>query len=162
MGEFKVTEYIVVGVVIWVAILSFFLFRAVSHYRKLARGQNIQDLGKILEGIVSNQDLHTRHIEKLASQLSKQNEIGQKHFTKHSLLRFNPFEESGGDQSFVVALLDNKNNGIVISSLHSRSGTRVYAKDVLSGNSVSHKFSKEEKEAVNKAVQHTQTKKSVH
>ena len=49
------------------------------------------------------------------------------------IVRYNPFEETGGNQSFALALLDADDHGIIISSLHARSGTRVYAKAVTSG-----------------------------
>lgn len=52
-----------------------------------------------------------------------------------SVLRFNPFRDTGGDQSFAAALLDHRGDGLVISSLHSRTGTRVYAKPIEAGAS---------------------------
>jgi hypothetical protein len=48
-------------------------------------------------------------------------------------VRFNPFEDTGGNQSFALALLDAEGNGWVLSSLHARSGTRVYAKAIREG-----------------------------
>ena len=123
MDELKVTDYVLAGIGIWLALLSFLLFRAISHYRKLGKSENIQDLGKILEGIVTRLDLQAESLSKLSKQLTVQQNAALGHFTKHALVRFNPFEESGGDQSFIVALLDSNNNGIVLSSLHSRSGT---------------------------------------
>lgn len=153
MGELTLNSYLLIGLVIWTSFLSFFLFKAVKHYQNLGRGENIKNLSQVLEGIISKQNIHSNNIDKLARQVAKQVEIDRQHFSKQTILRFNPFEESGGDQSFVIVLLNDINNGIVISSLHSRSGTRVYAKEVLAGKAVSHKFSKEEKEAVEKTVQ---------
>ena len=49
------------------------------------------------------------------------------------LVRFNPFEDTGGNQSFALALLDSDANGIVLSSLHSRQATRVYIKSIQAG-----------------------------
>ena len=49
------------------------------------------------------------------------------------LVRFNPFEDTGGNQSFALALLDAHGNGLVVSSLHSRTGTRVYGKAITGG-----------------------------
>lgn len=154
MDELKVTDYILFGLVIWMALLTIFVFQAVSHYRKLARGANIQDLGKILERIISKQDSQNSQTAQLIKEIENQKIVARAHFTKHSLIRFNPFEESGGDQSFTVALLDSNNNGIVLSSLHSRSGTRIYAKEVVAAHATNHKFSKEEKEAVEKTARH--------
>jgi len=47
--------------------------------------------------------------------------------------RFNPFQDTGGDNSFTLALLDQKDNGVVISSLYMRGGTRLYAKRIEGG-----------------------------
>jgi hypothetical protein len=66
-------------------------------------------------------------------------------------VRFNAFEDVGGEQSFALALLDAKNNGVVISNLFSRVDSRVYAKRINGGRS-EHTLSGEEREAVDKAV----------
>ena len=54
-------------------------------------------------------------------------------FQRMGLVRYNPFEETGGNQSFALALLDAGGDGWVLSSLHARSGTRVYAKAIKAG-----------------------------
>ena len=54
-------------------------------------------------------------------------------FQRVGLVRYNPFEETGGNQSFALALLDADGDGWVLSSLHARSGTRVYAKAITRG-----------------------------
>jgi hypothetical protein len=56
-------------------------------------------------------------------------------FQRVGLVRYNPFEETGGNQSFALALLDAAGDGWVLSSLHARSGTRVYAKGITAGRS---------------------------
>jgi hypothetical protein len=67
------------------------------------------------------------------------------------LVRFNPFEETGGNQSFAFALLDARGDGFVVSSLHARTGTRVYAK-ALSGGQSESPLSTEETRAVEQAL----------
>jgi hypothetical protein len=66
------------------------------------------------------------------------------------IVRFNPFADTGGQQSFVVALLDARQSGLVISSLHSRQGTRVYMKQVTEGRSET-QLSEEESAALRQA-----------
>ena len=66
------------------------------------------------------------------------------------MVRFNPFSDVGGDQSFSLALLDKRNNGIVITSLYAREGSRVFGKPIENGLSP-HSLSEEEKEAIKKA-----------
>jgi hypothetical protein len=67
------------------------------------------------------------------------------------LVRFNPFEDTGGNQSFAVALLDANEDGLIVSSLHARQGTRIYAKAVAGGRPES-ALSDEEAEALRRAI----------
>ncbi len=154
--ELKATDFLLFAIGIWIALLSYYLLKTVSHYKKLTKGSQNLGLDKILERIVDKQDIEAKNISELTSIFVNAQTQAQAHFQKVSLVRFNPFEDAGGDQSFALALLDAKNNGIVISSLHSRSGTRVYAKAVAGAKPQVHQFTKEEKEAVEKAIQNVQ------
>jgi len=68
------------------------------------------------------------------------------------LHRFNPFDELGGQQSFILTLLDQTNSGIIITSLHNREFTRVYAKSIKEGQALNTTLSKEEKNAIFKTI----------
>lgn len=63
------------------------------------------------------------------------------------VVRYNPFEDTGSNQSFVLAMLDARGDGFVLSSLHSRQATRMFLKPVSSGKPDS-AFSDEEAEAI--------------
>jgi hypothetical protein len=67
------------------------------------------------------------------------------------LVRFNPFGDTGGDQSFVLALLNKESDGIVLSVLNGRTGARIYSKPVKKGAGAEYELSNEEKEAIKKA-----------
>jgi hypothetical protein len=67
------------------------------------------------------------------------------------LVRYNPFEDTGGAMSFALAVLDTAGTGFVVSSLHARAGTRVYAKAIETGRSDAN-LSAEETEAVRRAM----------
>ena len=67
------------------------------------------------------------------------------------IVRFNPFEDTGGQQSFAVALLDAGGTGFVISSLHSRQATRLYLKQITQGKSET-TLGDEEAEAIRQAL----------
>jgi hypothetical protein len=68
------------------------------------------------------------------------------------IVRFNPFSDTGSDQSFAVALLDGNGSGIVLSSLFSRASTRLFAKSVVEGKST-HPLTDEEREAIEQAIE---------
>lgn len=91
-----------------------------------------------------------KRIENLEIQLSEYQKGMRKAFTKSAVVRFNPFGEMGGDQSFSLALLDQDNNGVVVTSHYTIEHQRVYAKPVQKGRS-EYSLSKEEKEAIEKA-----------
>ncbi len=71
---------------------------------------------------------------------------------KTAIVRFNPFENTGGDQSFALSVLDHNDSGFILTSIHSREGTRIYIKPVRYGTS-DYTLSKEEKSALDEAIQ---------
>jgi len=77
--------------------------------------------------------------------------LSQRTIQKVAVIRYNPFSDTGGDQSFAIAMLDSLGNGVVLSSLHSRTDTRVFAKPVQSGRS-KFQLSDEEQDAIKKAL----------
>ena len=91
-----------------------------------------------------------KHIALLAKSLADFKKENQVFFKKMGFIRFNPFNEVGGDQSFSLALLNGNDDGIVISSLYSRQESRVYAKTVNKGEST-YSLSKEEQKAISQA-----------
>ena len=92
-----------------------------------------------------------KNFEKLSEDLEKLRKESKFSIQKTGMVRFNPFSEIGGDQSFSIALLDGNNNGFVITSFYTRERNRVYAKSVVNGKS-QYSLSKEEKEAIEKAI----------
>lgn len=67
------------------------------------------------------------------------------------LLRFRAFEDVGSDLSFAIALLNQEGSGLVLTSIHSREESRIYAKPVDKGSSI-YSLSDEEKEVISKAM----------
>ena len=108
-----------------------------NHHRRVAEID--EGLGKLLSS-----HTHLAETLELASQ-------------KVSIVRFNPFGDTGGDQSFALAVLDGHDSGYILTSMHGRSGTRVYVKPVDYGSS-KHQLSKEEERALKQASQRTLAK----
>lgn len=75
----------------------------------------------------------------------------RKTLQKIGIVRFNPFKEIGGNQSFSIAVLDRNNNGFVITSHYGRETNRVYAKPIERGQS-KYQLSGEERRAIEKAI----------
>src|SRR3990170_6097626 len=98
------TEYLIAGLAIWLAILSIFLFKTISHYRKLTFGVKGQTLDKILEEIIDKLNLHDQQKQQLIKHIQKLEDWQKICFSKHALIRFNPLEDTGGDQNFFFIL----------------------------------------------------------
>ena len=84
--------------------------------------------------------------------ISKENQLPKSDNLKINVTRFNPFNDLGGDQSFILTILDQSNTGVVITSLHNRDITRIYAKAVKDGEGDNITLSKEEKSAIVKTI----------
>jgi Protein of unknown function (DUF4446) len=71
---------------------------------------------------------------------------------KVNIIRFNPFNDLGGEQSFTLTILDKNNSGALLTSLHNRDITRLYAKSIKNGKGDNITLSKEEKLAIVKTI----------
>lgn len=99
-----------------------------------------------------------KNFEKLSEELENLKKESQFSIQKIGLVRFNPFKEIGGDQSFSVALLDGNDSGIVITSLYTREGNRVYGKAIEKGLS-KYLLSEEENQALEIAKKNAENTK---
>lgn len=149
-----VSNLVLVGfgiIFVWMLLLTVFLFSAISHYNKLSKGTDSKSLKSILENLLKEIGTAKSEIENLKDYTNKIQKEGLFHIQKIGLIRFNPFKDTGGDQSFVLSLIDGNDTGVLISGLYSRSGTRWYAKKVVGGKGVDHELSDEEKKALKEA-----------
>ncbi len=71
---------------------------------------------------------------------------------KVGLVRFNPFDDGGGNFSFSLALLDLHETGVVITSMHGRQQNRIYTKTIQNGRSEI-QLTDEEQQAITLAEQ---------
>jgi hypothetical protein len=127
------------------------LGRTVRAYREIVRddaGGSLHDrlAGSAEQSVRASERMG--EIEALYGGIDQRSRQSLQHI---GLVRFNPFEDTGSDQSFAIALLDDERNGIVISSLHGRANTRLFAKPVSDGTST-HTLSDEEGEAIRLAL----------
>ena len=89
--------------------------------------------------------------EKLASVVKDMDKNMEKCIQKVGVIRYNPFDEVGGKLSYAIAMLDSKNNGVILNGIHSRSGSFTYAKPVELGVS-EYVLSYEENQALEEAL----------
>src|SRR4030042_5705125 len=135
----------------WNIFLQISVSRVKKNQRNLFSGKSGVDLEKVILGHGKNLQELDRDIQDLYGISNQIHSLASKSVHKVGVVRFNPFKDLGGDQSFSIALLDGENTGLVISALHTREGSRVYSKPVEKGKSVKYPLTEEELEAIRKA-----------
>ena len=141
---------------VWLIFLTYEYNTAIKQYKKLKIGEE-KSLIDALEKIFDKLDeLHSKG-ENLFSQFNNLKNDSLKHVQRVAVKRFNPFGDTGSDQSFSLALLSEKGDGVVLSSLHGRSGTRVYAKPVRLAKQDSYELSVEEEDVIKEAMKSKET-----
>ncbi len=133
---------------VWFSVLSLLLFRFYFFYTKLIKNGKKDSIVTLLDEITRKEEANKKALIELKREYDKLEKDGFSHIQKIGLVRFNPFKDTGGDQSFILALVDAENTGVVISSLHTRTGTRWYAKGIVRGKGVEHELSDEEEKAL--------------
>jgi hypothetical protein len=136
-------------------VLALLLVRRTSRLDRRLRGVTRGAEGKSLEAIL---DAHldkvyavARDLDDLAARAAVLEATQRRALQRVGLVRYNPFEDTGGNQSFALAVVDARGDGFVVSSLHARTGTRVYGKSIAGGRSES-ALSAEEAEALRLAL----------
>ncbi len=139
---------ILVGLNVWVLWQIRLLKIRLSNSLKDTNGESLEKtLSEHMEGVAKVQNQLTN----LAKEYSKLTDIIGLASQKISVVRFNPFGDTGGDQSFSLAVLDGHNSGYILTSIHGRQGTRIYVKPLDFGKS-KYPLSKEENQALAQAM----------
>lgn len=128
--------------------LTISIHRAIS---SLTAGADVPRLDRMITNLLSHLETSKKKQHELLELIETLRQKELMHIQHVGLVRFNPFSDIGGDQSFSLALLDGLRNGFVISSLHLRDETRLFVKPVRSGKSDGHELSTEEQQAIHEA-----------
>src|SRR5258708_6298055 len=121
-----ITDFLIFIIFVWLGGVTYYWYRLKKNYLALTEGSNKKMLDEVLTNLVHGQQKFKEDIAKLVGQYDRIEKDEKYHIQKIGLLRFNPFKDTGGDQSFILALVDAYDTGIIITALYSRSGTRWY------------------------------------
>jgi hypothetical protein len=145
------SQFLTVGLIaaiIWLGLITSYLLKMRQRYSVFTEGVQKKTLEEVLTNIVKELRISKKDIASLRERCDMIEKDGQLHIQKIGLLRFNPFKDTGGDQSFILSLINGQESGVVITALYSRSGTRWYAKRVASGKGIEHELSEDEKKSL--------------
>lgn len=152
------TAYFILGIgafiviiLIYNIVLSVKLRKLNKKYKKFmsgASGENLED--QVLSRFADIDNLKAES-KNMNSELEKVKDNLQIAYQKIGVVKYDAFKEMGGKLSFVLALLDKNNNGILLNSVHSsREGCYTYLKEIIKGESFL-ELSEDEKKALDMA-----------
>jgi hypothetical protein len=121
---------------------------ALAHrYSNLTKGVDDGSLIAALDRHVEDVQTLSGRVDALAGVCQTLQEDVRLSLRRVGIIRYNPFGDTGGDQSFALALLDDHGDGVIISSIFGRSDSRLYAKPLRGGKS-KYTLSAEEEQAI--------------
>lgn len=142
----------VIGLLAALVVLNRRLARATAAHRSLAEQAAGRSLADLLVAHGERVDAVDGRLAELDAEYRSLEARSRGSLQHLGIVRFNPFPDTGSDQSFAVALLNDRHSGVVITSLHGRGGTRIFAKSIEAGRA-SHTLSDEETQALGIAAE---------
>lgn len=152
------SPYIIIGLAVIVLLLFIIVLvqgKSISNmenrYKKMMRGTTTQNLEEL---IVSNLDSINESEEKSKECIKEIEELKQKTKScvqKIAITRYKAFEDIGSDLSFSIAMLDENNDGLILTGIFGRNESTTYAKPVDKGIS-RYDLSEEELDVLNEAI----------
>lgn len=138
-------------ILIWLITLSIKLSKLQSKYKKYIEGKDCKSIEVKLDDFFNEKDKLYIDIAHLNDEITELKSLNQYNLNKVGLIRYTAFSDVGSDLSFSLAIMDNNNDGFVISSIYGRDDNRIYAKPLKNGQS-SFRLSQEEEQAIQKAL----------
>ena len=138
-----IVAFFVIVLIVWMSLIEHRLKKIFTGTKTRNLEEVMVQINKDIKEIKQNQEEINNHLKKVDERLNKS-------IRNIETIRFNPFESSGNNQSFAMALLNDEGNGVVISSLYARDRMSMFAKPIKNNKS-DFELSTEEKEVLNKA-----------
>lgn len=145
---FSLAFFVLIGIAILIGIVW-----AVITEKRLKRfflGKKAKDLEDTIVTLENDISLIKKAKESMEKDIALMNAKLKKSIRGLNTIRFNPFPDQGGNQSFAIGMLNEEGDGLVISSLYSRERMSIFAKPVKNGKS-EYELTTEEREALEKA-----------
>lgn len=141
----------IVGILIWLLVLTILFLSQRNFLKDLFPKDNSRDIRNKFKEVLEAISGFEKNNEILDNRLIGFKKDSLENYSKMAVLKYNPYNDTGGDQSFSLALLNGKMDGVVMTSLHSRASTRIYLKNIKTGKSEL-ELSKEETKVLKEAM----------
>ncbi|HHY78428.1 MAG TPA: DUF4446 family protein [Clostridiales bacterium] len=133
LGFFILTILVSI-MLVWIIVLTISFSRLKAKYKKLMKGDN-KNLEQLIKDYMSYVDTATERVDVLSRDLIHLKEQTDRCIQKVNIIRYNAFADTGSDLSYSIAMLDNYDNGVIITSIYGRNESVTYAKPIENGKS---------------------------
>lgn len=130
-----------------------------DRYEKLMRGTNNKKLESMILEYLDKVELTSERVETIAKEFQLFDKRITRCIQKMAIIRYQAFNDVGSDLSYSLALLDYKDNGVILTSIYGRNESTSYAKPIDKGIS-RYTLSEEEEEVLEKAINNYEAKYS--
>lgn len=124
-------------------------------YSKFMTGRNAKSLENEIAGLFEDNKFIKTSIDKNKKDIRTLYKNMESAFQKIGIIKYDAFNQMGGNLSFCLALLDENNNGFILNSVHSAEGCYCYTKEIIKGE-CSISLGDEEKQALDNAMNITE------
>lgn len=135
----------------WIMFLTWIVFSTRSHYFRLISQTRKERIDEVMDKLLETDGHLKKEVETVRHHLKEVIDSSRFHIQKVGMVRFHPFEKRSGEQSVVLALLDQEKNGVIINFMYTPEGLRVYTKKVKGGRGEEYSLSDEEVKAITSA-----------
>ncbi|OGK62147.1 hypothetical protein A2334_04810 [Candidatus Roizmanbacteria bacterium RIFOXYB2_FULL_38_10] len=146
-----ITNFVLAFFFGWIMVITFIVYKLRNHYNQLTSRTRRRSIDEILDAVLKQGKSNETNQQELKKELDKVQSHLKHSYQKMGLVRFDAFGKSEGEQSFVLALLNENNDGVILNFIYIHDGVRIYAKQIKGGKGEKHELSEEEKQAVGKA-----------
>ena len=135
----------------WLVLMSFIVVKLRNHYQRLTKRSGSRSIDGILDMLVNEAEKGENKQEHLEKKLQELQVASTHMYRKIGIVQFYALGKTEGEKSFVIALLNDLHNGIVLDFMYIPDGIRVYAKKIKEGKGETLELTQEELDAIKKA-----------
>lgn len=142
-----ILSVIVFVLIIYTVVIGRRFKKADQKFRLMCKGNNLASLETTILNRFKEIDSIESNFQELKAKLDNIEKLVNRSYQKTSIKRYDAYEELGGQLSFVICMLDNKDDGFLLNMVCGRDGSYSYVKEVVGGDSLV-KLNEEEEEVL--------------
>jgi len=136
----------------WLALMTFIVMKLRNHYRRLTKRSGVHSLDTLLDILLNEAEKGKNHQQMLEKKIAELQLASHHAYRKIGMVQFYALGKTEGEKSFVIALLNELNTGLVLNFMYISEGVHVYAKKIKDGKGEGYELSTEEKQAIHTAA----------